>query len=41
MLMLRGQQPPDESMRFRTLRRWREQRRQLKEEKKETNKKLY
>jgi hypothetical protein len=38
MLMLRGQQPPDESMRFRTLRRWREQQRQRKAEKKE---KLY
>ncbi len=24
-LMLRGHKPPDESMRFRTLRRWREQ----------------
>jgi hypothetical protein len=33
MLMLRGQQPPDESMRFRTLRRWREQQRQRKAEK--------
>lgn len=41
MLMLRGQKPPDESMRFRSLRRWREQRRQLKEDKKDTNKKLY
>ncbi len=38
MLMLRGQQPPDESMRFRTLRRWREQQRQRKAEKKD---KLY
>jgi membrane-bound ClpP family serine protease len=38
MLMLRGQQPPAESMRFRTLRRWREQQRQRKAEKKE---KLY
>jgi hypothetical protein len=38
MLMLRGQQPPAESMRFRTLRRWREQQRQRKEENK---KKLY
>jgi hypothetical protein len=38
MLILRGQQPPDESMRFRTLRRWREQQRQRKEEHK---KKLY
>ena len=28
MLMLRGQQPPAESMRFRTLRRWRDQQRQ-------------
>ncbi len=33
MLMLRGQQPPGESMRFRTLRRWREQQRQRKAEK--------
>jgi hypothetical protein len=33
MLMLRGQQPPNESMRFRTLRRWREQQRQRKAEK--------
>lgn len=32
ILMLRGQQPPAESMRFRTLRRWREQRRQQKAE---------
>jgi hypothetical protein len=38
MLMLRGQQPPAESMRFRTLRRWREQQRQRKAEKKD---KLY
>jgi hypothetical protein len=38
MLILRGQQPPDESMRFRTLRRWREQQRQRKEDNK---KKLY
>lgn len=34
ILMLRGQQPPAESMRFRTLRRWREQQRQRKEERK-------
>jgi hypothetical protein len=33
MLMLRGQKPPpDESMRFRTLRRWREQQRERKAE---------
>ena len=33
LLMLRGQKPPpDESMRFRTLRRWREQQRQRKAE---------
>ena len=32
LLMLRGQQPPNESMRFRTLRRWREQQRQRKAE---------
>ncbi len=35
LLMLRGQQPPAESMRFRTLRRWREQQRQRKAEKKQ------
>jgi hypothetical protein len=35
MLMIRGQQPPEESMRFRTLRRWREQQRQRKAEKKD------
>ena len=34
VLMVRGHQPPAESMRFRTLRRWREQQRQRKEEKK-------
>jgi len=34
VLMVRGHQPPAESMRFRTLRRWREQLRQRKEEKK-------
>jgi len=34
ILMLRGQQPPDESMRFRTLRRWREQQRERKAERK-------
>ncbi len=39
MLMLRGQKPPpDESMRFRTLRRWREQQ---KERKAERNKKPF
>ena len=38
MLMLRGHQPPEESMRFRTLRRWREQQRQRKEERKEADK---
>jgi Na+/melibiose symporter-like transporter len=32
ILMLRGQQPPAESMRFRTLRRWREQQRERKAE---------
>ena len=34
ILMVRGHQPPTESMRFRTLRRWREQLRQQKEERK-------
>jgi len=34
LLMIRGHKPPAESMRFRTLRRWREQQRQRKEEKK-------
>ena len=34
ILMVRGHQPPAESMRFRTLRRWREQQRELKEERK-------
>jgi hypothetical protein len=38
ILMARGHQPPTESMRFRTLRRWREQQRQRKEER---NKKPY
>ncbi|MFZ2096666.1 MAG: hypothetical protein WAV05_08520 [Anaerolineales bacterium] len=38
LLMLRGQRPPDESMRFRTLRRWREQQ---KERKAERNKKPF
>jgi hypothetical protein len=38
ILMARGHQPPAESMRFRTLRRWREQQRQRKEER---NKKPY
>jgi membrane-bound ClpP family serine protease len=38
MLMLRGQPPPAESMRFRTVRRWREQQRQRKEERKEADK---
>ena len=33
IFMLRGHKPPAESMRFRTLRRWREQQRQWKEEK--------
>jgi 4-amino-4-deoxy-L-arabinose transferase-like glycosyltransferase len=33
ILMVRGHPPPAESMRFRTLRRWREQQRQRKEEK--------
>ncbi len=31
-LLVRGHKPPAESMRFRTLRRWREQQRQWKEE---------
>jgi sugar phosphate permease len=34
LLMWRGQQPPAESMRFRTLRKWREQQKQRKEEQK-------
>jgi len=34
ILIVRGHQPPAESMRFRTLRRWREQLRQQKEERK-------
>ncbi len=34
LLVIRGQKSPTESMRFRTLRRWREQQRQRKEEKK-------
>lgn len=34
ILIVRGHQPPAESMRFRTLRRWREQQRQRKEERK-------
>jgi hypothetical protein len=34
ILMLRGQQPPAESMRFRTLRKWREQQRERKAERK-------
>ena len=34
ILVVRGHQPPAESMRFRTLRRWREQLRQQKEERK-------
>ena len=38
VLMIRGHQPPDESMRFRTLRRWREQQ---KERKAERNKKPF
>ncbi len=32
LLMVRGHQPPAESMRFRTLRRWREQQKQQKAE---------
>jgi hypothetical protein len=32
LLMLRGQPPPAESMRFRTLRKWREQQQQRKAE---------
>ena len=38
VLMVRGHQPPEESMRFRTLRRWREQQ---KERKAERNKKPF
>jgi sugar phosphate permease len=34
ILMMRGQQPPAESMRFRTLRRWREQQKERKAERK-------
>jgi sugar phosphate permease len=34
MLMRRGHQPPAESMRFRTLRRWREQQKQRKADRK-------
>jgi len=34
ILMLRGQPPPAESMRFRTLRRWREQQKERKAERK-------
>ena len=34
LLMWRGQQPPEESMRFRTLRKWREQQKQKKKERK-------
>ncbi len=34
ILIVRGQKPPAESMRFRTLRRWRDQQRQQKEERK-------
>ncbi len=33
-LLVRGHKPPDESARFRTVRRWREQLRQRKEERK-------
>jgi hypothetical protein len=32
VLVLRGQQPPEESMRFRTLRKWRQQQRERKAE---------
>jgi hypothetical protein len=32
VLMMRGHKPPDESMRFRTVRRWREQQRARKAE---------
>ena len=34
LLVVRGHQPPAESMRFRTLRRWRERQQQLKEDEK-------
>ena len=32
LLLMRAQKPPDESMRFRTVRRWREQQRERKAE---------
>ena len=32
LMMVRGHKPPDESMRFRTLRRWRDQQRERKAE---------
>jgi sugar phosphate permease len=35
LLMWHGQSPPAESMRFRTLRKWRQQQKQNKEEKKQ------
>jgi len=37
VLMMRGHQPPVESMRFRTVRRWREQQRARQAEKKKPN----
>jgi len=37
ILMRRGRQPPAESMRFRTVRRWREQQRARQAEKKKPN----
>jgi hypothetical protein len=37
VLMMRGHQPPAESMRFRTVRRWREQQRARQAEKKKPN----
>jgi hypothetical protein len=37
LLMMRGHQPPAESMRFRTVRRWREQQKARQAEKKKPN----
>jgi sugar phosphate permease len=37
VLMMRGHQPPAESMRFRTVRRWREQQKARRAEKKKPN----
>ena len=41
LLMLRGHQPPAESMRFRTVRRLREQQKLKKQQKEEEKKNLY